>query len=373
MLRLDTVPRLEIGSEGDPRFQFDRIVGAGRLENGEILIVDRGSKSLRWYSGSGEFKREAGGTGYGPEDFQDPVAAYVVEGDRVFVYDGRLRRLSEWSGNGHVKNSWTMQPTANGHVLNPVGLIGTDFILSAWIVPSESQYVAGSLLRDTLHYYSIDLRAGGNNVAANRMRWLFDLPSAYRYANRLGRVWAASEVPFSPQSLVAFSSSEIFATSTDKLAIQVFDPTGNAKESFRYAIAQNKVGARDVAGMLELRIRNARDEAGRRLEQEGLRSFLNRLYAEMPIPSTKPAIDRMLVDALGLLWVRAYSQPSDVVPSTSWYVFTSAGALMATFNMDARTEIVRVGTDHVLAVHTDHLDVERIQEFGLTRGRAHSR
>jgi hypothetical protein len=143
MLRLDTVPRLEIGSEGDPRFQFDRIVGAGRLENGEILIVDRGSKSLRWYSGSGEFKREAGGTGYGPEDFQDPVAAYVVEGERVFVYDGRLRRLSEWSGNGHVKNSWTMQPTANGHVLNPVGLIGTDFILSAWIVPSESQYVAG--------------------------------------------------------------------------------------------------------------------------------------------------------------------------------------------------------------------------------------
>src|SRR5690606_2238359 len=51
------LPILTIGREGDPRYEFTEIVGAGQLSSGDWVIFDRGSRQLRIFSDNGNHVR----------------------------------------------------------------------------------------------------------------------------------------------------------------------------------------------------------------------------------------------------------------------------------------------------------------------------
>lgn len=93
--RLGTEPSLRIGVvDGPEELQFMRIVGARRLADGRIVVVDAGAAQVRFYDSAGRFIDAYGGQGSGPGEFRSISWAGPYRGDSLAVWDTGARRLT---------------------------------------------------------------------------------------------------------------------------------------------------------------------------------------------------------------------------------------------------------------------------------------
>jgi hypothetical protein len=81
-----------------------------------------------------------------------------------------------------------------------------------------------------------------------------------------------------------------------------------------------------------------------------------------------PAIDQLLLDADGLLWASPYD-PAVLAPRT-WYVFQRDGQLVDSVSVPERVRPFHIGTDFLLGVWYDPLDVEYVRLYRLRRSGA---
>lgn len=95
--------------DGDERYQMHQVVGAARLGNGNIAVMNSGSSQLRIYSPDGMFIAAHGRQGEGPGEFRQASRLHLI-GDTIFVYDGRLRRQSLHDQTGAFIENRSLQP-----------------------------------------------------------------------------------------------------------------------------------------------------------------------------------------------------------------------------------------------------------------------
>jgi hypothetical protein len=69
------------------------VVGAARLDDGRLAVMNAGSNELRIYDESGAFVSAHGREGEGPGEFRGATRLNLI-GDTLAVYDARLHRLS---------------------------------------------------------------------------------------------------------------------------------------------------------------------------------------------------------------------------------------------------------------------------------------
>ena len=87
-------PRQSIGVvDGPVEYQFVELSSAARRSDGKVVVVDRGTRTVRLYDGEGSFLKTLGGPGSGPGEFQDPGSG-----------DGHGPGLSGRVGQGHVSD-----------------------------------------------------------------------------------------------------------------------------------------------------------------------------------------------------------------------------------------------------------------------------
>lgn len=87
-------PDLSIGVlDGDPQYQLHQVVGAVRLDDGSIAVMNAGSGELRIYGADGSLLSTHGRKGEGPGEFVGASRMHR-DGDTLFIYDGRMQRLS---------------------------------------------------------------------------------------------------------------------------------------------------------------------------------------------------------------------------------------------------------------------------------------
>lgn len=99
-------PILQIGVVAGPEeYQFFQVTGLRRLRDGGFSVLNRGDNQLRIYNADGSHRATAGGEGDGPEEFGFPRALTLLRGDTIqvqdwfdrvlFTSDGRfVRRMS---------------------------------------------------------------------------------------------------------------------------------------------------------------------------------------------------------------------------------------------------------------------------------------
>jgi hypothetical protein len=117
-------PMVEIGVvEGSEEYILSDVRGAVRLGDRRIVVADRGSLDLRFYSPTGEFLFRSGREGEGPGEFRRLDFLGVLPGDSLLTYDGRLGRIQLFDSSGTflrslppVKSPWPE--------FNPTGVIG---------------------------------------------------------------------------------------------------------------------------------------------------------------------------------------------------------------------------------------------------------
>src|SRR5690606_3051432 len=83
-------------AEGAPEVLFNQIASGLILENGSIIVADRGSSQVRWFASDGTFVRTSGRAGKGPGEYEFIRAAgrCVQDGFTVFDIDWTMNDYS---------------------------------------------------------------------------------------------------------------------------------------------------------------------------------------------------------------------------------------------------------------------------------------
>lgn len=80
---------------------------------------------------------------------------------------------------------------------------------------------------------------------------------------------------------------------------------------------------------------------------------------------TYPTISAVLLDAGDNLWVKEF--PTDTETPATWFVFDAAGHLLGTVSMPDRFHPYHIGSNFVLGVWRDDLDVEHVRLHRLVK------
>ena len=178
-----------------------------------------------------------------------------------------------------------------------------------------------------------------------------------------GRV-TASALPLGRQGAYAASGQGVYVGGADRAEFGFFSTEGRLLRVVRWDQPPVKV----TPQMID-EIKRTRSERWVELNLDaGFRSQLEAMQQEMPWPDWLPAYSRFIVDADQNLWVEHFSTPMDT--ASEWSVFDPDGILLGTVETPSGVRIFQIGSDFILGVGRDEMDVEQVRMYGLNKGTA---
>ncbi|MGD8727966.1 MAG: hypothetical protein PVH40_09990, partial [Gemmatimonadales bacterium] len=163
--------------------------------------------------------------------------------------------------------------------------------------------------------------------------------------------------PFGRAPVFAAHGMQFCIGTSDAYDIRCFESDGTLTRIIRRGRGNRPVTAADVDGLKQQQLNTADDDNERR--------SIERLFSETPIPETMPAYDALEIDDAGNLWVREYSWADGV--RREWTVFDAAGHMLGTVTTPANFGITQIGTDFLLGVWEDELEVEHVRAYELIK------
>ena len=332
---------VEIGTtEGDPEYQFFRVMDGLRLDDGRIAVLNAGTQQLRTYDSEGRFLSAQGREGDGPGEYRFPYRVLQLPGDSLLVYDIGLARFTVIDPTGEAARTFT--PSRS--MLNEpqfAGLIGDSIA-----VTHETIYDIPDVGFDTMYARVAFVRLDGSGTDS------LMLPDA-----RMGRIGQAGRgfvgrPFFEPAISLAADSRGLWAGSGRSPEISRYDAAGRLRRVVRWNAVPIRVTAEDVDREIENRVA----ESGRAGE-------LRRWYSDTPAAESFPIYDEFQIDRQMRLWVREYER-TDTADRT-WLVFTPEGQLLQRVRLPSRLRVLDIDQSHLLGVRTDELDVEYVQLWRL--------
>ncbi|HEX7051583.1 MAG TPA: hypothetical protein VF188_15355 [Longimicrobiales bacterium] len=354
-LELPAAPIVRIGVvEGSSAQQLFRVTSAVRLSDGRIAVVNSGTNELRYYGPDGVHLRSVGGAGSGPGEYRGLRTAWRLPGDSVLVNDFLEDVLAVYAPDGTLVRSWPIQQIAPFVAPPPVGrLTNGDFVAFTRLVRSRSpDYVGRTDYNGFLIRYGPDGQPG-DTLAVD--------PGGYDYYDRCtpgggGGGICRIPIPFFPEAYAVAAGERIFYGNSKRFEVLVRDETGALRQIWRWTTATRPVTQADVDRALAAVIALRPDDANRRRQ-------LERWFAETPIPETMPAFSALRLDAAGNLWVEEFRAFMET--RSTWAVFAPDGVLLGRVRMPDRFRVLDIGTDYVLGVRTDAMDVEFVELYAL--------
>jgi hypothetical protein len=339
-------PALDLGvAAGQPEYEFVTILGLTRLSNGNIVVANRGTRELRFFSPAGEFIHAVGREGEGPGEFRNFNGAYRYGEDSLLVWDYRLFRWSVFDTAGAFgRIIQPSRPLMNPRALAPLD-DGTLLLADTWIDDVE---------RRTIDHQRIIRFArdggGADSLGAFRARETFRSNDGAPVS--MGRIFGATLVR-------AATDDGFLVGSGEEYEVLDHDASGVLRRRIRWDGEDRTVVAADVdAYRMRFRERWTGDD-------ETSRAFL-RLLAEVPSAEQFPAYADLIVDTDGNLWLAAYPRPSREGPRL-WTVIDSTGRWLGEVALPAGLEVWEIGADYVLGVFDDELGVEHVRKYRLIK------
>ena len=344
-------PILTIGEvSGDLDYLLERVSHALRLEDGTIVVADRGPSELRLFDAAGVFIRSLGGRGEGPGEFA-MLSEVWARGDTILASDGAQSRISVFGRGGGVLETIRVEVAQGRGYRTP-----------------HTQFRDGTIL--VLNAPSGGVGIGGGNVLPG-VFWRLDRYSrAGRFMNEISSVqesprWEHGIYELPPGMYLPFSLGlPLYATSGDHVysaegteaSIQRWRSDGELSHVIRWPIRERRVSGED-----RRRWREAVSTA-----PEGYNpAAWARYVREIPFPERMPLYGRLLVDAQGSVWAKRFSPSWE--GDSSWYVFDGRGVWLGKVSTPPGLRIFEIGADYVLGLRRDELGVPFVVMFPLDR------
>lgn len=345
-------PFLRVGKEERAGHDLFRVLSALRFADGTLVVANRGSGELRWYSGTGEYLGAAGRSGSGPGEFRDMSAVFAA-GDSVFVYDFMSARVTVFDRERALVRT-EMVPGSPGGALPQARMIdGTYLMITGGAVESLSASGPPGLRRTKIGIFRYTPSTGVREelgscpglhviVVENGV----DLVGAPKYAQLplLGLTWTGRAVADSAKWVCG-------------------DP-------IHYHINMHHVDAGIVSArkVVDLERITDRDWSASLDGYQGAlrQQLLGVLQAGGTVlPTTAPAFETLRIDSFGNTWVKDFPRPGG--STSEWSVFDATGVWLGVVQVPPGLRILSIGADHVVGLTEDEFGVEVVSVHSLEK------
>jgi hypothetical protein len=349
--RVVAEPEVMIGAaDGHEAYLFSGIVGGARLPEGELVIADGFSATIRVFDGAGRHLRTIGGAGGGPGEFER-LTGIRLRGDTILAYDGYYTRVTYFGANGSLLGTEAV-PDAAGQELHL--LDDGSLVTLARPRPGDAQPAIEGYYREAHRVVVFDR-------AQNRTVQIGPFAGTERHSEprRVGDVTyvANRPIPFGRSLQLAAADRRIVVGTGDAAELHVYAPDGTLREIYRYDVEPLPVSDAHRAALADRLARNAQ-EADATREQ-----VLARIRSQGS--NVVPPYARISLDAAGYTWLAEY--PAHTPEPRRWTVLDPTGALLGTVELPLPARILDIGDDYILAAYRDALDIEYVALFRLER------
>lgn len=339
---IGSVPRVTFGDSGAQPVAFYEIDDAVRLADGRVVVLDRGSKELLYFSRTGELQARAGGAGDGPGEFREPAGLAEFSADTLAVYARRSQHLSLFDREG----AWLLdRPIEKVEELLPTRYFRLADVHDGSLI----------LHNPTGFRVLVNMEAG----PINNPNYRFATDGAFEgtVAEPSTRWIHRTRVLFDGARITDAAGGQLYVKDAARYEVRVYDYDGELHRVHRLTQPAQPTSAEDLdryKGFLRRDIQNA--------------DLAERLIAGVEssrLADSFPAIRQLYPDALGNVWIEEYHPPWS--RESSFGVFAADGPWLGTVTMPADFRPLQIGADFVLGVQTDELDVQRLVLYDLER------
>ncbi len=334
--RVDPRPLLDLAESGSgPGHEFQTVRDILRLPDGRIIVVDEGNDEVSSYGPDGTLLRRMGRGGEGPGEFRRPRTVERVAGDSLAIWDPSLRRLTMLDSQLSVGRvnvlpdpnirtiqlNWFGDSTFIAPLYSLEGFDGVDEILG----PYRKPFYLARISFSTGQVDTIARMAGGEGFATER----FDAPGLFQ---------RVSQVAVRPGMIVTGDS--------DLMEFFVYGSTAAVESIIRVPNYDLSISEEDIDRELALWLS---PEASPAIQAAAPR---------MPVPETKAAFRRILLDSEGRIWAQLYQTMSERDGPQMWEVFDTDGRWLGPVETPDRFNVWSIGENYVAGVFKDELDVQ---------------
>jgi hypothetical protein len=318
--------------------EFSQIRGLERTEDGEILVLDYMAAELRRFSPTGHELETVATEGDGPREFRRANGIHLDKEGAIWINDHGAMRFKRWHPDGSVETYPFFVP--GFRYLWEGGITEDGRIWSPWIHSDrEGVRLPPQVFEGNVRSYLISL----DPVRESKDSCFLGNSPIHLINMQRGQ----ARIPFTPTRLHAFSGNGVIWTAI----------------SDQYKLVQlGLVG--DTTLIVEVVVDPVRVSTEERsAEIADLEEFMDRAGKidvdwDKIIPAEKPVMEQLLSDEQGNVWVRRGPSEAPIFDG-----FSLSGEFIGQFTTDFSVHphfkpIVRAG--HLLAVHTDSLDVESV-------------
>jgi hypothetical protein len=337
-------PELIIGEAAGPsEYELYDAVDGFLLEDGRIILANRGSRELRLYDEAGRHLKSVGREGGGPGEFESLSAVAWIPGDTLAAWDWSAKRLTLYDDSlGLIR---VLTPDSDGGLFPRLAGAfddGTFALVAGHDFMALAQ--AGSGVReDSILLLRIDMASGAIVDS------LGPYPGQQSYLEMgEGQMWIRG-LPFGREEWVAAAAGRLFAGDDRTGEVKVYGPRGRMQRVVRMA--------HDPAPVAREDIERYRQEALADVEADRLAEERRRLD-RLPAAGTLPAFDHMFVDRSGRIWLQEPASRTE--DARRWTVLDSSGRPAGRLTLPAGDSPLDAGPDYVLIHSRDALDVERV-------------
>ncbi len=358
---IDPSPLTTIGAVPfDPERALFRVRDALLISDGQLLVANFGTSELLWFGPSGELEHVAGGRGEGPGELTGTSRIRRCADGRLAVIGGL--RLSLFDSTGGFVSAHRLGPASGDPLVWNITEIGSDCSSVLIRTIDEIETPVNGIT-------SFTYRLIWEDVPTNARDTVAEFPgSELLWMNRGGRQ-LTYPLPWGTGPRWASDGDHVIWGSNQRFETRWHEKGGRLRLISRWSGTFSEITSTDLDIFEELRQAAVEGQPGAGAMYPHVTDFT--------LPATLPGFDKILIDAVENVWVRAYPKSYGGWPGAprwdrheepeSWTVFDATGLWLGHLDAPAGLEVIRIEDDRLIGIWKDELDVEQVRVHRIVR------
>lgn len=352
-------PLVTIGVlDGPAEYQLFDVVAAGRQSDGDIVLVDAGSREVRLYDSSGQYKRTLGGPGSGPGEFVSPAQVLLTAGDSIVVWDNANFQMTRFTPAGDLASVETVDRGWIARAVQPPlypatgKLLPDGQVLVRLIKKSASKATPEGATRNQ----SGALRVFPGESHVDTLAFFPDVEQV-----TVRGPWGSTAVapPLARRTVTAIhpARGQVCLGEQKVPEVSCFGPDGS-RILVRWEAEPGRITDGEVAAWRDAILA----DYTQKISTADATAFIDLV----PIPAERPPYSALALDRSDNLWVLHGPTARAGTEEVRHLVFARTGALLGEVSLPP-IDVLEIGDDYVLGVFRDELEIEYLRLYRLTK------
>ena len=332
--------------EGADAYLFNRVAGAMEVGGGQVVVANGGTNELRFYDEQGQWTQTLGGEGQGPGEFEYLRALERCHPGGFVAFDLNWQKNAYLMDGTFVEKAVLRAPSG----VTPYSLACDDrgyFLILGWGRALSSD---GPLLGFYQAHDRLVLSDDQGEVRAELGERLV--------SERIGTSSGSRPHPAGRATRLAIHDGRLFVGSGETFEVEIWRLDGTLERLVRGPRLTLEVTDSLKQRYMDTQLAQSADEQRR----AALRSSI----AEWEWPASVPAFTDLRVDETGVVWVKRFK--IDPEEAEAWSLLDEERGYLGDVRLPRGQELLSIGSEYLLVLMKDEIDVERVGKLTLHRG-----